>query len=220
MPTSAIRCCLRSATCRSSPRTASGTQNYACNATATGFAWTFTGPRANLYDLRGRVIITHFGGPTWQANDGSKVVGTLSGTQTVDPNSIPWLLLSGKATPAPNGGGLLANTTFIQRLLTRGGLAPAASTCNAKTVGSTAAVPYTAEYVFWKSTPHQLEERSAPRLLDGGAPAAPRSAQSSFTWVAAPGSAGEARRRAHAFTRLVTARCRLPARSRARSWTV
>ena len=127
---------------------ASGTQNYACN----GTAWTFTGPRANLYDLRGRVIITHFGGPTWQANDGSKVVGTLSGSQTVDPNSIPWLLLSGKATPAPDGGGLLAKTTFIQRLLTRGGLAPAASTCDARTAGSTAAVPYTAEYVFWKST--------------------------------------------------------------------
>jgi Protein of unknown function (DUF3455) len=131
---------------------ASGTQNYACSATATGFAWTFTGPRANLFDLRGRVIITHFGGPTWQANDGSKVVGTLSGTQTVDPNSIPWLLLSGKATPAPTGGGLLAKTTFIQRLLTRGGLAPAASTCNARTAGSTAAVPYTAEYVFWQSS--------------------------------------------------------------------
>ena len=134
---------------------ASGTQNYACTATATGFAWTFTGPRANLYDLRGRVIITHFGGPTWQANDGSKVVGTLSGSQTVDPNSIPWLLLSGKATPGGAGagsGGLLAKTTFIQRLLTRGGLAPAASTCNARTAGSTAAVPYTAEYVFWKSS--------------------------------------------------------------------
>ena len=127
---------------------ASGTQNYACN----GTAWTFTGPRANLFDLRGRVIITHFGGPTWQANDGSKVVGTLAGTKTVDPNSIPWLLLSGKATPAPNGGGLLAKTTFIQRLLTRGGLAPAANTCNPKTAGTTAAVPYTAEYVFWQST--------------------------------------------------------------------
>ncbi len=129
-----------------------GTQNYACSSTATGFAWTFTGPRANLYDLRGHVIITHFGGPTWQANDGSKVVGTLAGSQVVDPNSIPWLLLSGKATPAPSGGGLLAKTTFIQRLLTRGGLAPAASTCDARTAGSTAAVPYTAEYVFWKSS--------------------------------------------------------------------
>jgi hypothetical protein len=131
---------------------ASGTQNYACTATATGFAWTFTGPRANLFDLRGRVIITHFGGPTWQANDGSKVVGALSGSVTVDPNSIPWLLLKGTPTPAPTGGGLLAKTTFIQRLLTRGGLAPAASTCNARTAGSAAAVPYTAEYVFWKSS--------------------------------------------------------------------
>jgi Protein of unknown function (DUF3455) len=131
---------------------ATGTQNYSCNATATGFAWTFVAPRANLFDRRGNVIITHFGGPTWQANDGSKVVGTVVGSKTVDPHSIAWLLLSGKPTPAPDGGGLLANTTFIQRLLTRGGLAPDASTCNARTVGSTAAVPYTAEYVFWKSS--------------------------------------------------------------------
>src|SRR3954462_12156103 len=70
---------------------ASGTQNYACN----GSAWTFTGPRANLCELRGSVIITPFGGPTWQANDGSNVVGSPSGSVTVAPNSIPWLLLSG-----------------------------------------------------------------------------------------------------------------------------
>ena len=131
---------------------ATGTQNYACNATATGFAWTFTGPRANLYDLRGRVIITHFAGPTWQATDGSKVVGALSGSKVVDPDSIAWLLLTGTPSPAPTGGGLLAKTTFIQRLLTHGGLAPAADTCNARTAGQAAAVPYTAEYVFWRAS--------------------------------------------------------------------
>jgi hypothetical protein len=69
---------------------------------------------------------------------------------TVSPTAVPWLLLSATTTPAPGGGGLLAKTTFVQRLFTVGGVAPAASTCAAANVGATAEVPYTAEYVFWK----------------------------------------------------------------------
>jgi hypothetical protein len=130
-----------------------GVQIYQCSATQPGFAWTFVAPRANLTDARGRVIISHFGGPTWQANDGSKVVGSLVSAVPVSPNAIPWLLLSATTTPAPGGGGLLADTTFVQRLFTVGGLAPAASTCDAKSVGVRAEVPYTSEYVFWKKIP-------------------------------------------------------------------
>jgi hypothetical protein len=128
-----------------------GVQIYQCSATPAGFAWTFVAPRANLTDLRGRVIMTHFGGPTWLANDGSKVVGKLVSGVSVNPSAIPWLLLSATATPAPGGGGVLADATFVQRLFTVGGLAPAASTCDAESVGIRSEVPYTAEYVFWKA---------------------------------------------------------------------
>jgi hypothetical protein len=41
-------------------------------------------------------------------------------------------------------------TSYIQRIATTGGLAPAASTCDETTVGTIAEVPYTADYVFWK----------------------------------------------------------------------
>lgn len=128
-----------------------GVQIYRCAPTAGGLAWTFVAPRADLTDDRGRVIIHHFGGPTWQADDGSKVVGAVVNSVSVSPDAVPWLLLSATTTPAPGGGGLLADTTFVQRLLTVGGVAPAASTCNAATAGATAEVPYTAEYVFWKN---------------------------------------------------------------------
>jgi len=64
-----------------------------------------------------------------------------------DPTAIPWLLLSATKTTAGRGGHLLSDTTFIQRLNTTGGLAPA-GTC---TSGQTAAVPYTADYYFWKA---------------------------------------------------------------------
>jgi hypothetical protein len=117
---------------------AAGVQIYSCN----GTAWTLVAPRANLYD-HGRLFGTHFAGPTWQAKDGSAVVGTRVANVNVDPTAIDWLLLSG----TPSGKGRLARTTFIQRINTRGGLAPAAGTC---TAGTTVEVPYTADYVFWK----------------------------------------------------------------------
>jgi hypothetical protein len=131
---------------------AEGVQIYTCTSTATGDAWTLTAPRATLRDRKGRVIGTHFGGPTWQANDGSTVVGRRVDGVTVDPTAIPWLKLEAAST---TGGprSLLGRTTFIQRTATVGGMAPAASDCNAGTVGTTAEIPYTADYHFWRAQP-------------------------------------------------------------------
>jgi len=124
-----------------------GAQIYSCN----GVAWGFVAPRANLYDDHGKLIITHFGGPTWQAMDGSRVVGHLVDSVTVDPTAIPWVLLSASTTAGPDGDRLVA-TTFVQRIATTGGLAPPAADCNATTAGAVAEVPYTADYYFWKKT--------------------------------------------------------------------
>ena len=52
---------------------ATGVQIYSCNATAAGPVWQFVAPRADLFDKNGKLIIKHFGGPTWQFNDGSAV---------------------------------------------------------------------------------------------------------------------------------------------------
>jgi len=122
-----------------------GVQIYACN----GVAWSFVAPRADLFADNGQLIISHFGGPSWRARDGSTVVGTVVNKLTVDRTAIPWLVLS--AAPAPDSHpGRLARTTFIQRIDTTGGLAPPASECNATTAGTQEEVPYTADYVFWK----------------------------------------------------------------------
>ena len=129
---------------------ASGVQVHEC--TATG--WRFVGPLANLYDDNGKLLTTHFGGPSWQAGDGSKVTAMLDGDAaiTVDPAAIPWLRL--RVTSATSGadGDRLAATTYIQRLETTGGLAPTPETCHAGTVGQVARIPYTAVYAFWKAT--------------------------------------------------------------------
>jgi hypothetical protein len=130
---------------------AAGVQTYTCLTVAGGFAWGPGIPTADLRDDSGKVIVRHFAGPSWQAKDGSTVIGSRVAGETVDPAALPWLLLS--AAPATPGadGDRLAGTTYIQRVATTDGLAPAADRCSAGTVGDAVAVPYTADYVFWKA---------------------------------------------------------------------
>jgi hypothetical protein len=125
-----------------------GVQIYSCN----GSSWSFVAPRANVYDDLGRLIAVHFVGPTWRAKDGSFVVGQKVHGVTVDKTAIPWLLLSATKTGAAALGRTLADTTYVQRIETTGGLAPSPSTCTPGTAGRTAEVPYTADYTFWKAT--------------------------------------------------------------------
>ena len=119
-----------------------GVQIYSCN----GSVWSSAMPRANLFDEHGKLIITHFAGPTWQAKDGSMVVGHAEANVTVDDTAIPWVRLSAASTTP----GRLGNTTNIQRIATTGGHVPPAADCNATTAGTVAEVPYTADYYFWK----------------------------------------------------------------------
>src|SRR5215213_145412 len=129
-----------------------GVQAYPCVATSSGYAWGASTPQAKLYDDNGQLIGTHFGGPSWQARDGSKILAQRKDGATVDPTAIPWLLLTAKSPTAGPDGDRLVATTYIQRIATNGGLPPAAADCNATTAGTTEAVPYTADYVFWKKT--------------------------------------------------------------------
>ena len=39
------------------------------------YKWQFEAPEAVLYDRSGSTIGKHYGGPTWEGNDGSKVIG-------------------------------------------------------------------------------------------------------------------------------------------------
>ena len=125
-----------------------GVQIYACTATADGPKWHFVAPEAVLF---GKGILGHhYAGPTWQAQDGSSVKAARVDGVTVDPTAIPWLLLKATTTSPGKHGDRLAPTTYIQRLATRGGLEPAATSCKAGTVGRERHVPYTADYRFWK----------------------------------------------------------------------
>lgn len=136
---------------------ATGVQQYSCNATATGAAWTFVAPDAELFD-HGRLVGTHYAGPTWEHEDGSTVVAALAAGATLDPTAIPWLLLS--AVSHGGATGKMTEVTWIQRLETTGGIAPA-TCCDVGRLGATASVPYTAEYYFYRASarPPQANKR-------------------------------------------------------------
>lgn len=123
-----------------------GFQIYTCNGDQFGPAAV---PDATLYDDDGNVVATHFAGPTWRSNSGSEVVGELPPVGVeVDKDSILWLRLKADKDRT-HGPGIFANTTFIHRVNTVGGKAPSGACAP---VGSKLAVPYTADYFFYRAS--------------------------------------------------------------------
>lgn len=125
---------------------ADGVQIYECVRGETSPVWKFLAPEAELADDLGHVIGTHYAGPTWQSNDGSKVAGkVVSSVDAADPGAIPHLLIRASAH---EGSGVLTKVRSIQRLQTSGGRAPA-GTCREEDVGQKTRVRYKATYYFY-----------------------------------------------------------------------
>jgi hypothetical protein len=127
---------------------ATGFQIYVCQAgTDQKLAWTLKAPEAELFDAQGKSIGHHFAGPSWQLNDGSEVTGKLAAKHDApEPNAIPWLLVT---VATHSGAGLLSRATSIQRIHTKGGVAPEASSCDESKRGSESKIPYSADYYFF-----------------------------------------------------------------------
>jgi len=126
---------------------AEGAQVYACAANGASFGWAFQAPEAKLTEANGPAAGTHYAGPTWESNDGSKVVAAKLEAVTPDATSIPWLLLRAASHA---GSGRMAEVTFVQRIWTWGGNAPSHG-CDATHAGAIARVPYRALYCFYRS---------------------------------------------------------------------
>lgn len=124
---------------------ADGVQIYACAASGGSFGWALQAPEAKLSEA-GAPAGKHYAGPTWEANDGSKVVGAKMEGATPDPASIPWLLLRAASHA---GSGRMGEVTFVQRIRTSGGNAPSQG-CDASHAGTVVRVPYRATYTFYK----------------------------------------------------------------------
>lgn len=150
---------------------AEGTQNYVCIAGPAGLRWQFLGPQATLFlTFQGtpwQQVTTHFlsanpaeaGMPraTWQHSIDSSRVWARAIASSSDPNyveagAIPWLLLEAVGSAVgPLRGRTLSSTTFIQRVNTSGGTAPATGCTEVAHEGATALTPYTTDYLFYRA---------------------------------------------------------------------
>lgn len=128
-----------------------GEITYECRTKANtpgAFEWVFVGPQADLNSRSGAKLGTYYGPPaTWAANDGSKITGAQLAVAPAMAGSIPLQLV--KANPAM-GSGAMTGITYVQRVATKGGVAPA-SACDATGVGRKEIVRYQADYIFWKA---------------------------------------------------------------------
>jgi hypothetical protein len=100
-----------------------------------------------------------YGSPTWQSSfDSSRVWGKplytiAAGSDPSCPNTgaIACLLLQSIGNEdGPTGGNFFTKTTYIQRLNTQGGSAPATGCSVPGDVGKQTLVPYTGDYYFFR----------------------------------------------------------------------
>ena len=126
--------------------TASGVQVYSCEYDAQHhLGWVFKNPQATLYDASGQPLIRHSAGPSWEADDGSRIVGhVIAQTPSESTASVPQLLLETHSTAA---SGMLSAIRYVQRVNTVGGVMPAAPCSTEHELGSS---PYIANYIFYK----------------------------------------------------------------------
>ena len=128
-----------------------GEITYECKAKAAmagEFEWVFVGPKAVLNDRSGKMVGSYYGPPaTWQAADGSKISGTQLAVAPASPGNIPLQLVKANAAM---GSGAMTGISHIQRVATKGGVAPAMP-CASASMGQRQVVAYQADYIFWKA---------------------------------------------------------------------
>ena len=139
------------------------------------YAWTLFTPQATLFAHNHKEITTHYCRPnpyepspspltdgpiraTWQDSKDTSIVwgkvvpgDSSSDSAYVMAGAIPWLRITVVgAEEGPTGGDTLKPTTYLHRVNTTGGVAPATGCASLADVGKQAFVPYTADYYFYR----------------------------------------------------------------------
>ena len=125
-----------------------GELTYECRAKkdmAAEFEWAFVGPVASLMNADRKAVGKYYAGPTWEAVDGSKVSGKQVAVSPAAAGNIPLQLVKADQSI---GVGAMNGVSYIQRVNTKGGVAPA-TLCDASMVSKRMTVPYEADYVFY-----------------------------------------------------------------------
>ena len=125
-----------------------GELTYECRAKkdmASQFEWAFVAPVATLMNADRKAVGKYYAGPTWESMDGSKVTGKQVAVSPAAAGNIPLQLVKADAAL---GEGAMKGVSYIQRVNTLGGVAPAAN-CDAGLASQRKTVPYEADYVFY-----------------------------------------------------------------------
>jgi hypothetical protein len=136
-----------------------GDQIYTCTGTTssagdggadagvTTYAWALKQPDAKLYDDTNTQIGTHGLGPNWTSTKDASVVtaAKVAGVASTLSDAIDWLELKANGH---TGAGVFSDVTYVQRVNTTKGKAPATG-CDAAHAAAEVKVGYTADYYFY-----------------------------------------------------------------------
>jgi hypothetical protein len=114
------------------------------------YVWVFVGPDATLNDRNGKKVGKYIGPPaTWEGVDGSRITGTQLAVSPASPGNIAWQIFE-VDTATATGKGSMNGVSFIQRVATKGGVAPATG-CDMANNGKKVVVNFQADYIFYKA---------------------------------------------------------------------
>lgn len=126
---------------------AQGVHVYECRPNVNGgYQWVFTNPDVSLTDGTTERAIEVVPNTFEASSDRSTVSGRVRAVAGAGGDNLPWMLLSARSTPDE---GLFAGVTSVQRVNTRGGVAPRDG-CGEYTAGTEARVSFSADYYFYK----------------------------------------------------------------------
>jgi hypothetical protein len=122
-----------------------GSQIYECPVAGDGKpGWKLKAPDAERRDQHGELLGWHYAGPTWKHKDGSEVTGKAAArADAPEVGPIPWLLVT---ATGHSGQGVFSGVTSIQRVHSKGVVAPCAAGC---TQGAEVKGSYEADYCFY-----------------------------------------------------------------------
>ena len=114
------------------------------------FEWVFKAPEAELFDNTGKRIGRHYAGPTWESNDGSKVVGEVKGRDNGPRSGLhPMSCLTEREINLGNGVLVGPKASAFVYSGRQGPL----EGCNQIQAGKEIRVAYKARYYFFTARP-------------------------------------------------------------------
>jgi hypothetical protein len=112
------------------------------------YAWNFVAPDATLYE-GSRSVARHATANVFESlDDRTSVSAFARSVQSAGSENLPWALYGARAV---GDTGLFSGVTSIQRVNTRGGVAPLTG-CTADNAGAEQRVAFSADYYFYRPT--------------------------------------------------------------------